>query len=320
MARNPIQFQDGLSLGTFIDAYGTEEQCAAALTRWRWPDGFVCPGCGCKDHGVVGKRRLHECHGCRRQTSLKAGTIFAHTLVPLSKWFQAMWLLTQSKGSIATLELSRKLDLKWDSAWLMRQKLGQVMLEREEETRLDGRVEMDDAVLGGEKGELEGGKRGRAGPNKVPFVIAVETSAEGRPQRLALIPVAAHDGAEIERIAKARLASTARVVSDGLGCFRAVTRAGCRHEPIIVQRTSHGCSEKVPEFRWANTVLGNLKTAITGTFHSIRRPYVPRYLAEFAYRFNRRSRLPDMLARLAVVAVRTGPRPYAMLTFADTDG
>jgi transposase-like protein len=320
MARNPIQFQDGLSLTELIRGYGTEEQCKAALTHWRWPDGFVCPNCGSDDYAIVGKRQLHECHGCRRQTSLKAGTIFAHSLIPLTKWFQAMWLLTQSKGSIATLELARKLDLKWDSAWLMRQKLAQVMLEREAATKLDGRVEMDDAVLGGEKSEIDGGKRGRGGPNKIPFVVAVETTEEGRPQRLALLPVAAHNSEEIERVAKAHLAPTARVVSDGLSCFRAVTKAGCKHEPIIVERTQHGCSEKVPEFRWANTVLGNVKTAITGTFHSIRRPYVPRYLAEFQYRFNRRSRLPEMLDRLAAVAVRTGPRPYAVLTFADADG
>jgi hypothetical protein len=80
-----------------------------------------------------------------------------------------MWFITQSKGSISTLELSRQLDLKWDSAWLMRQKLGAVMLEDEAARKLDGRIEMDDAVLGGEKGELEGGKRGRKGPTKVPF-------------------------------------------------------------------------------------------------------------------------------------------------------
>jgi transposase-like protein len=319
MARNPIQFQDGLSLTKFIERFGREEQCAAALTCWRWPDGFVCPKCGSRDHAIVGKRRLYECHSCRRQTSLKAGTIFAHSLVPLTKWFQAMWLLTQSKSSIATLELARKLDLKWDSAWLMRQKLTQVMLEREAATKLDGRIEMDDAVLGGERSELDGGKRGRGGPNKIPFVIAVET-VEGRPQRVKMPVVSSFTSAEIERITTATLAPTARVVSDGLACFRSVTAAGCAHEPVIVEKTSHGCSEKVPEFRWVNIVLGNVKTAITGTFHSIRRPYVPRCLAEFAYRFNRRSRLPDMLDRLAVVAIRTGPRPYAVITFADTYG
>ena len=133
MARNAIQFQDGLSLGAFIASYATEEQCVAALTRWRWPDGF---GCGGKAHAIVGRRRLYQCRGCRRQTSLKAGTIFDHSLIPLSKWFQAMWLLTQSKGSIATLVLARKLDLKWDSAWLLRQKLAQGKLEREDSSPL----------------------------------------------------------------------------------------------------------------------------------------------------------------------------------------
>ncbi len=62
---------------------------------WRWPDGFVCPKCGSRNHAIVGERRLHHCRDCRRQTSLKAGTIFAKTLLPLTKWFQAMFLITQ---------------------------------------------------------------------------------------------------------------------------------------------------------------------------------------------------------------------------------
>src|SRR5215204_3339507 len=142
MARNAIQFQDGLSLSGFLKRYGSEEQCEDAVRRWRWPDGFRCPKCGEREHGIVGKRRLYEYHACGRQTSLKASTIFAHSRVPLTTWFQAMWFITQSKGSISTLELSRQLDLKWDSAWLMRQKLGAVMLEDEAARKLDGRIEM----------------------------------------------------------------------------------------------------------------------------------------------------------------------------------
>lgn len=315
MARNPVQFQDGLSLGEFVRRYGSEEQCEAALKRARWPTGFVCPRCGGREHTVTGKRRLYECRACRTQTSLKAGTIFAHTQLPLTKWFQAMWVLSQSKGSISTLELSRQLDVKWDSAWLMRQKLDAVMAEDEAARRLEGRVEMDDAVLGGERHEMDGGRRGRAGPNKVPFVVAVATSDEGRPQRLVLAVVARHDGEEIEKMAKAHLAPSARVVSDGLGCFRAVTRAGCSHEPIVAAKT--GWSETIPAFKWVNTVLGNLKTAISGTFHAIRRAYVPRYLAEFQWRFNRRARLKHMLTELLDAATITPPRPYRQIRLAD---
>ena len=116
---------------------------------------------------------------------------------------------------------------------------------------------MDDAVLGGEKSELDGGKRGRSGPNKTPFVVAVETSDDGRPLRLLLHVVKVHDGAEIESMAKAHLEPTARIVSDGLGCFRAVTKAGCTHAPVVAAQ--HGHSEKLPCFRWVNTVPGMSK-------------------------------------------------------------
>ena len=87
MARNPIQMQKGLSLSELYEKYGAEEQCEVALTAWRWPDGFVCPHCGGRDHAVVGQRRLYLCHGCRKQTSLKADTVFAQTHLPLTKWF-----------------------------------------------------------------------------------------------------------------------------------------------------------------------------------------------------------------------------------------
>ena len=171
MSRNPIQLQKGLSLTAFLERYGTEAKCEAAVRAWRWPDGFVCPQCGGRDHSIVGARELYNCHGCRKQTSLKANTIFQRTLLPLTTWFQGMYLLTQSKNSISGLELARQLGVRPDTAALMRHKLMTLMEAREAARKLDGRVEMDDVIYGGEKHEHEGGKRGRGGPNKVPFVV-----------------------------------------------------------------------------------------------------------------------------------------------------
>ena len=319
MARNPVQLQKGMSLTELNETYGTEAQCEAAVAAWRWPDGFVCPHCGGREHAIVGWRRLYSCHGCRRQTSIKSGTVFAQTLLPLTKWFQGMYLTTQSKNSISTLELARQLGVRPDTAALMRHKLMSVMAEREADRKLDGRVEMDDAVLGGEMSEPDGGKRGRGGPNKTPFVIAVETSDDGHPLRVLLHVVERHDGPSIEAMAKAHLAPSARVVSDGLGCFRAVTAAGCRHEVIVTSR-AYQRPQKLRAFRWVNTVLGNIKTAIAGTLKSVDRRYVHRYLAEFQYRFNRRFNLPEMLARLGSVAARAKPRPYRTLKLAYEDG
>jgi transposase-like protein len=109
MARNSVQFQKGLSEVRFDELYGSEDRCREAVFAWRWPHGFVCPGCGGQHHCVIKTRGLYQCTSCRRQTSLIAGTIFASTKVPLRTWFRAMYQLTQSKGGISSLELGRRL-------------------------------------------------------------------------------------------------------------------------------------------------------------------------------------------------------------------
>ena len=87
MARNKVQHQKGLSEAEFDRRYGSEEQCRAAVVKWRWPDGFVCPECGGRRHSLVKTRALYQCTTCRRQTSLTAGTIFAATKLSLRSWF-----------------------------------------------------------------------------------------------------------------------------------------------------------------------------------------------------------------------------------------
>ena len=105
------------------------------------------------------------------------------------------------------------------------------------------------------------------------------------------------------------------VVSDGLHCFTGVGNAGCVHQPIV---TASGRKAALnPAFKWVNTTLSNIKSAITGTYRTIRDKHVPRYLAEFEYRFNRRYDLAAMMPRLGYVAVRTPPMPYRLLKLAE---
>src|SRR5271166_806610 len=155
MARNQVQFQKGLSEASFAEIYGTEEQCHAALVKWRWPNGFECPGCNGADHCVVtrGARRLFQCNACRKQTSVKAGTIFASSKLPLRIWFKTIYLVTQSKRGISSIELGRRLGVTQTAAWMMKHKLAQVMIERNASKRLKGNVQMDDAYIGGARSE-----------------------------------------------------------------------------------------------------------------------------------------------------------------------
>ena len=154
MARNPVQFQKGLSLSDFNAGYGREEQCHAALIEMRWPEGFVCPKCDGRKYSYAKARRIFQCSACRAQTSVKAGTIFHKSRTPLMKWFLAIYLLTQSKNDIAALELARQLGVKWDTAWLIKQKLMETMRLRNRNYKLKGDVQLDDAYLGGEKPKI----------------------------------------------------------------------------------------------------------------------------------------------------------------------
>ena len=193
----------------------------------------------------------------------------------------------------------------------MKHKLAQVMLERNGAKLLKGAIQMDDAYLGGERP----GKRGRGAAGKTPFVAAVAVTEDGKPDRILLRRVAGFRKKAIGKLARKALAPDAQVISDGLACFTAVTGAGCTHTKIV---TGGGAkAARKPAFKWVNTTLGNIKSALVGTYRAVREKHVPRYLAEFEYRFNRRYRLETMIARLAYVAVRTAPMPYELLKLAD---
>lgn len=312
MPKNKVQFQRGMSLVEFMAQYGSLEQCEAALFAWRWPRGFVCPECGHTGHCVLAGRKLFQCYACSRQTSVTAGTLFAGSKLPLNTWFLAMHLITQAKNGIASLALSRQLGISQNSAWLMKQKLMQAMLEREAGRRLSGLIQIDDAYWGGRR---RGYKRGRGTRGKAPFVAAVETDAVGHPCRMSLNRVKGFRSRELARWSQARLAVGSHIYSDGLACFGAVKDAGCAHTPV--RMSGPGVTRRRHVLHWVDTLLGNVKNAIHGTYHAIRSKHLPRYLAEFAYRFNRRFDLAGMLARLAIAAAQTPPMPYRLVRLAE---
>ena len=131
--------------------------------------------------------------------------------------------LTQSKRGISSVELGRRLGVRQTTAWKMRHKLQQVMMERDGHKRLAGRVEIDDACVGGQRSD---GKRGRGAPGKTPLVAAVETTPEGKPVQLRLRRVSSFCAHALSGFARRSLDPGCEVVSDGLACFGAVTEAG----------------------------------------------------------------------------------------------
>ena len=165
---------------------------------------------------------------------------------------------------------------------------------------------MEDAYLGGARA---GGKRGRGAPGKTPFVAAVSTSPEGRPRKVKLVPVKGFRKREIARGAKRWLAPGSEVLTDGLRCWNALDgvvraiRTGSGRQPPPAWRPSNGSTRRSATSRARSPE----PTASLGPDHA------QRYLASFAWRYNRRYQLNTMIPRFVHSAARTQPIPYRAL-------
>ncbi|WP_168735917.1 transposase [Cohnella fermenti] len=126
------------------ECYSSEEACAEALFAARWPKGFCCPACGHSYYYVTRTRRLplYECKSCRHQASPTAGTVMEGSSTPLSKWFQAIFLLSQP-GGISSVRLAEALEVTYKTAWLISHKIRQAMREAQQAEVLEGAVRIE---------------------------------------------------------------------------------------------------------------------------------------------------------------------------------
>jgi transposase-like protein len=309
MPQNKIQFQPGMPLSELMERFGTETQCETALERARWPSGFLCPECGESAHStfVADGRQYWQCAHCRAQTTVRSGTLFHASKLPLSKWFQAIYLVTQNKSNISALALKRYLGVCYRTAWRVKHKLLEAMAERESRRLLTGVVVADDAYLGG----VHAGKPGRGSENKVPFMAAVELNDAGHPLHVRFDPIADLKGSTLACWARTALHEAVHLVTDGLASFSAAGAVVAAHGAIIVNPRQ---SSDLEVFEWVNTFIANLKTPIRGTYHHFDfKKYAARYLAEAQYRVNRRFELRSLVDRLLWTCARTEPCPESWL-------
>ena len=186
----------------------------------------------------------------------------------------------------------------------MQQKLMHCMTEAEKSKCISNRIEMDDAYLGG---KLKGGRAGRGSENKQPFIAAVETTDDEHhiPLYLKLDPVETFSVKEVKNWTQQHIEPKSHIVSDALQCFSGVEES-CSHEVHTSKYMTE--QEKEFHFKWVNTVLANVKTSLTGTFHSIEcHKYSFRYFGAIVYRFNRRWDLTQIFYSLCETAAITCP-------------
>jgi transposase-like protein len=300
-------------LPSFLERFGTDEQCRAYLFEARWPEGFRCAGCGRARAWAHKARLIYECAACGKQHSLLAGTIFEQTKTGLARWFLAIYLVTSSKGGISAMELKRQMGFgSYQTAWSWLHKIRKAMVRPAREP-LGARVEADETYVGGPRP----GRPGRGAAGKTRVAGAVESGrgkARGRRLgrlRLAVVPdVSARS---LEGFLATAVARPATVATDGWSGYGGLAAAGYDHAPVKLAASWGDASLRLPAI---HLVFGLAKRWLLGTHHgAVSKKHLSAYLDEFVFRFNRRTAksLSHRFARVIEHAVKVQPTTYRAL-------
>jgi len=290
----------------FVAWFPDDPACAAYLERLRWPEGFLCPGCG-SSKGWRTSKGPWACGGCGRKVSVTAGTIFHRTRTPLQTWFAAVWYVTNQKYGVSALGLQGVLGLgSYQTAWTMLHRLRSAMV-RPGRNRLAGDVEVDETYVGG---TAHGGKRGRGAERKSLVVIAVEVLSPKGFGRVRMRHVPDASGASLVPFVCDAVEPGSVVLTDGWDGYNALPRHGYTRRITVLSAGGDPAHVSIPA---VHRVASLLKRWLLGTHQgSVRPAHLQAYLDEFTFRFNRRTsrRRGLLFYRLLEQAVATDPAPY----------
>ena len=305
------------SLPDFQRRFPDDAACAEYLAAVRWPEGFRCPACG---HDAAWTLRTkawtYECRGCRRQASVRAGTILHGSKLALTLWFWAAYLMATHSNGISALQLQKQLGLgSCKSAWLLCAKLRRAMVAPERNP-LTGLIEIDETTIHHRtKEDPPAGGQGRSHDAKLLIAGAVEIKGQGR--LAGPCPPGCHR--ELLRCQPARLHGRRHRPrqhrQDRWLAGLSGRPRGQPHEPHVI-----GDMAAHIVLPWIHRVFANLKTWALGVYHGLRAKHLQAYLDEFVFRFNRRRTRHAAFCSLLAIASKAKPLTYKTLIAPEVKG
>lgn len=270
----------------FLDWFASEEACLAYLEKLRWPNGFVCSGCGLAEPAYRSSRARLMCRGCAHQSTVTAGTIFDKTRTPLRVWFAAVWYLTNQKQGVSALGLQRVLGLgSYQTAWTLLHRLRRAMVRPTREP-LKGLVELDETYLAITDREAPRA-RGKNQTNQVFVVLAVEILEPRGFGRIRLRRLPNDSESSVIPFVQDSIQPGARVRTDGSAAYRSLSKLGYEHDRKVHLGSAVAAHTSMPG---VHRVASLLKRWLLGTHHgSVQPEHLDAYLDEFVFRFNRRT-------------------------------
>lgn len=301
------------SLYQFFEAFPDEQTAIEHLRAIRWRDGAYCPYCGSKRVMHFSDKRTHKCHDCRQRFSIKVGTIFEDTKLPLRKWFAAIWLITSHKKGIASTQLAKDLKITQKSAWFVLHRLRYAARTKSFSRPLDGIVEVDETIIGGRESNKHKSKRKSSQRGTKGKAVVFGLLERGGELRAGVVPDLR--AKTLKPAIRKNVSHAATVITDE---HRSYLGLGDEYDHHSV---NHGAGEYVRDFFChINGIEGAwslFKRQVYGIHHHVSAKHLDAYLGEMCYRYNRRDmgegdRVNDLLSQVE------GRLTYKALTHAPT--
>ena len=282
-----------MNLSDISQQFSSEDKAREYLEKVLWPDGAVCPHCGVlgesyrltanpgsKTHVRPG---VWKCGGCREQFTVKVGTIFEDSHIPLHKWLMAIHLLCSSKKGMSSHQIHRSLGITYKSAWFMTHRIRHAMKLDGELPKLQGTVEIDETYVGG-KVKGKGVKAGR--DNKAPVVTLVERGGKAHSFHVEHVTAA-----NLKPIIKEGVHGWSQVMTDDATVYPFLLKGQVASHDVVCHSAGEYVRKEGGRSIHTNTVEGFfslLKRGVYGTFHHLSKKHLHRYLSEFDFRYNAR--------------------------------
>ncbi len=283
------------------EATTDEAKAVAFFESRRWPDGVACPRCGSVAvRAIIGKDGSRErhyrwtCKDCKRRFTVRTGTVFEETRLPMCVWAHAYWRCCTSKKGVSALQVSRETGVAYRHALFLLNRIRFGMAETADAPKLHGVVEADETYVGGKPRSKGKGIREKWS-KKVPVVGMIERGGRARMHVVANV-TAKTLRAELE----ANVAPSAHLMTDEHPAYGKIGRSFFAHDAV-----KHSAREYIrgeAGINHAESLFAILKRKVYGTHHAISREHLHRYVAEAAFIYNARKVSDSDRVTLAIKA------------------